>query len=45
MFLYLYNKHDGNAVGGGTYRGQRPLIVDKYEHQVKVAAAIAAGDD
>jgi simple sugar transport system substrate-binding protein len=44
MFLYLYKKHEGNTVGGGTSVASGPLIVDKTNIS-KVAAAIAAGDD
>ena len=44
VFLYLYKKHEGNAVGGGTTVASGPLLVDKT-NVGKVAAAIAAGDD
>ncbi|MDT5168143.1 MAG: simple sugar transport system substrate-binding protein, partial [Mycobacterium sp.] len=44
MFLYLYKKHEGNTVGGGTSVASGPLIVDKTNIN-KVAAAISAGDD
>jgi simple sugar transport system substrate-binding protein len=44
LFLYLYKKHEGNSVGGGTTVASGPLIVDK-PNVSKVAAAIAAGDD
>jgi len=43
-FLYLYKKHEGNSVGGGTTVASGPLLVDKTNIS-KVAAAIAAGDD
>jgi simple sugar transport system substrate-binding protein len=43
-FLYLYKKHEGNSVGGGTTVASGPLIVDSTNIS-KVAAAIAAGDD
>jgi simple sugar transport system substrate-binding protein len=43
-FLYLYKKHEGNSVGGGTTVASGPLLVDKTNVS-KVAAAIAAGDD
>jgi simple sugar transport system substrate-binding protein len=43
-FLYLYKKHEGNSVGGGTTVPTGPLLVDKTNVS-KVAAAIAAGDD
>jgi simple sugar transport system substrate-binding protein len=44
VFLYLYNKHEGNSVGGGTTVASGPLIVDNTNVS-KVSAAIAAGDD
>jgi simple sugar transport system substrate-binding protein len=43
-FLYLYAKHEGNSVGGGTTVASGPLIVDSTNIG-KVAAAISAGDD
>jgi simple sugar transport system substrate-binding protein len=43
-FLYLYNKHEGNATGGGTTVASGPLLVDSGNIK-SVAAAIAAGDD
>jgi simple sugar transport system substrate-binding protein len=43
-FLYLYKKHEGQSVGGGTTVPSGPLIVDKSNIS-KVAAAITAGDD
>jgi simple sugar transport system substrate-binding protein len=43
-FLYLYKKHEGQSVGGGTTVASGPLLVDKTNIS-KVAAAIAAGDD
>ena len=43
-FLYLYKKHEGNSVGGGTTVASGPLLVDSTNIK-KVAAAIAAGDD
>jgi simple sugar transport system substrate-binding protein len=43
-FLYLYKKHEGNTVGGGTTVASGPLLVDNTNIK-KVAAAIAAGDD
>ena len=42
--LYLYKKHEGNTVGGGTPVPTGPLLVDKTNVS-KVTAAIAAGDD
>ncbi len=42
--LYLYKKHEGNSVGGGTTVASGPLLVDS-KNISKVAAAIAAGDD
>lgn len=44
VILYLYKKHEGNSLGGGTTVPSGPLIVDKSNIS-KVAAAIAAGDD
>ncbi|HEX3589406.1 MAG TPA: substrate-binding domain-containing protein [Pseudonocardiaceae bacterium] len=44
QFLYLYKKHEGNSVGGGTTVASGPLLVDSKNIQ-KVAAAIKAGDD
>jgi simple sugar transport system substrate-binding protein len=44
LFLYLYKKHEGNSVGGGTTVASGPLIVTKSNIS-KVASAIAAGDD
>jgi simple sugar transport system substrate-binding protein len=42
--LYLYQKHEGNSVGGGTTVPSGPLLVDS-SNIAKVAKAIAAGDD
>ena len=44
VFLYLYNKHEGNAAGGGSVVPSGPLVVTQANVS-KVAAAIAAGDD
>lgn len=44
VFLYLYNRHEGNSTGGGATVASGPLLVDKT-NIAKVAAAIAAGDD
>ena len=44
QFLYLYKKHEGQSVGGGTTVASGPLLVDKT-NIANVAAAIAAGDD
>lgn len=44
VILYLYKKHEGNTVGGGTSVPTGPLLVDKTNF-AKVQAAIAAGDD
>jgi len=44
QFLYVYNKHEGNAVGGGTTVASGPKLVDSTNIK-SVAAAIAAGDD
>ncbi len=44
LFLYLYHKHEGQAVGGGTTVASGPLLVDKTNIS-KVSAAISAGDD
>ena len=43
-FLYLYKKHEGQSVGGGTTVPSGPLLVDKTNIS-KVSAAISAGDD
>ncbi|MGI9093036.1 MAG: substrate-binding domain-containing protein [Mycobacteriales bacterium] len=43
-FLYLYKKHEGNSVGGGTTVASGPLVVDST-NIAKVSGAIAAGDD
>ena len=43
-FLYLYKKHEGQSVGGGTTVASGPLLVDS-SNVSKVAAAISAGDD
>ncbi len=43
-FLYLYNKYDGQTVGGGTTVASGPLLVTKA-NVGKVAKAIAAGID
>jgi simple sugar transport system substrate-binding protein len=43
-FLYLYDKHEGNSVGGGTTVASGPLLVDSTNIK-NVAAAITAGDD
>jgi simple sugar transport system substrate-binding protein len=43
-FLYLYKKHEGQSVGGGTTVASGPALVDK-SNVSKVAAAIGAGDD
>jgi simple sugar transport system substrate-binding protein len=42
--LYLYKKHEGNSVGGGSTVPSGPLLVDS-SNIAKVASAIAAGDD
>jgi simple sugar transport system substrate-binding protein len=44
QFLYLYKKHEGQSVGGGTTVASGPLLVDKTNIS-NVSAAIAAGDD
>jgi simple sugar transport system substrate-binding protein len=44
LFLYLYKKHEGQTVGGGTTVASGPLLVDK-SNVSKVASAISAGDD
>ena len=44
VFLYLYNAHEGNSVGGGATVASGPLLVDKG-NVGKVSAAIKAGDD
>jgi simple sugar transport system substrate-binding protein len=43
-FLYLFKKHEGQTVGGGTTVASGPLLVDKTNIS-NVSAAIAAGDD
>jgi simple sugar transport system substrate-binding protein len=43
-FLYLYKKHEGQSVGGGTTVASGPLIVTKSNIS-KVSSAISAGDD
>jgi simple sugar transport system substrate-binding protein len=43
-FLYLYKKHEGQTVGGGTTVASGPLLVDKT-NIAKVTSAISAGDD
>ena len=44
QFLYLFKKHEGQTVGGGTTVASGPLLVDKTNIS-NVSAAIAAGDD
>jgi simple sugar transport system substrate-binding protein len=44
QFLYLYKKHEGQTVGGGTTVASGPLLVDKT-NLGKVSAAIKSGDD
>ena len=44
VFLYLYNKDNGQSVGGGTTVASGPLVVTSTNIG-KVAAAIAAGQD
>ena len=44
QFLYLFKKHEGQSVGGGTTVASGPLLVDKTNIS-NVSAAIAAGDD
>ena len=44
VFLYLYNRHEGNSTGGGSTVASGPLLVDK-SNIGKVSAAIKAGDD
>lgn len=44
VFLYLYKKHEGQSVGGGTTVASGPLLVDKSNIS-KVSAAIGTGDD
>jgi simple sugar transport system substrate-binding protein len=44
QFLYLYKKHEGQSVGGGTTVASGPLLVDKT-NIAKVSSAISAGDD
>ncbi len=43
-FLYLYNKDNGQSVGGGTTVASGPLVVTSGNIS-KVSAAIAAGQD
>jgi simple sugar transport system substrate-binding protein len=43
-FLYLFNKHNGQTVGGGTTVASGPLVVTNSNIS-KVSAAIAAGED
>ncbi len=43
-FLYLYNKDNGQSVGGGTTVASGPLVVTS-DNISKVSAAIAAGQD
>lgn len=43
-FLYLYKKHEGQSVGGGTTVASGPLLVDKTNIS-KVSSAISSGDD
>jgi simple sugar transport system substrate-binding protein len=44
VFLYLYKKHEGQSVGGGTTVASGPLIVTKSNIS-KVSSAISSGDD
>jgi simple sugar transport system substrate-binding protein len=44
VFLDLFNKHNGQSVGGGTTVASGPLVVTT-SNIGKVAAAIAAGED
>jgi simple sugar transport system substrate-binding protein len=44
QFLYLFKKHEGQTVGGGTTVASGPLLVTKTNIG-NVSAAIAAGDD
>ena len=44
QFLYLFKKHEGQTVGGGTTVASGPLLVTKTNIS-NVSAAIAAGDD
>ena len=44
QFLYLFRKHEGQSVGGGTTVASGPLVVDSTNVS-KVSAAIKAGDD
>ncbi len=44
QFLYLFRKHEGQTVGGGTTVASGPLLVDK-SNIATVSSAIAAGDD
>jgi simple sugar transport system substrate-binding protein len=43
-FLYLYKKHEGASVGGGTTVPTGPLLIDSSNIR-NLAAAIAAGDN
>jgi hypothetical protein len=43
-FLYLYKRHEGQTVGGGTTVASGPLLVDKSNIS-SVSAAITAADD
>jgi simple sugar transport system substrate-binding protein len=44
VFLYLYNKHEGQSVGGGTTVASGPLVVTS-QNIGKVSSAVSAGDD
>ena len=44
QFLYLFKKHEGQSVGGGTTVANGPLLVDKT-NIATVSSAISAGDD
>ena len=44
QFLYLFKKHEGQSVGGGTTVASGPLLVDKT-NIATVSSAISAGDD
>ncbi|MHB8657910.1 MAG: substrate-binding domain-containing protein [Solirubrobacteraceae bacterium] len=44
LFLYLYKKHEGASVGGGTTVASGPLVIDNT-NVGNVTAAIAAGDN
>jgi simple sugar transport system substrate-binding protein len=44
QFLYLFKKHEGQTVGGGTTVASGPLLVDKT-NVANVSSAISAGDD